>query len=172
MHDKMLRSVLMAPVRFLDSTPVGRIIQRFSRDIESVDLYLQWSFVSVVSCILQVIVSVFLILALVPKMIFVIVPVLYAYYIIQKNYRIPAREAKRFDSISRSPRYSHFKEALQGPVVIRSYSKENWFIESFLDKLEQSQRMFYSNYMLNRWFSSRIPFLGGIISMATAIGVT
>ena len=172
MHDKMLRSVLMAPVRFFDSTPVGRIIQRFSRDIESVDVYLQWSFVSVVSCILQVIVSVCLILALVPKMFFVIVPVLYAYYIIQKNYRSPAREAKRFDSISRSPRYSHFKETLQGLVVIRSYSKENWFIESFFDKLEQSQRMFYSNYMLNRWFSSRIPFLGGIISMSTAIGVT
>ena len=172
MHDKMLKSVLHAPVRFFDSTPVGRIIQRFSRDIESVDVYLQWSFVSVVSCILQVIVSICLILALVPMMIFVIGPVMYAYYIIQKNYRSPAREAKRFDSIARSPRYSHFKEALQGLVVIRSYSKENWFFESFFDKLAESQRMFYSNYMLNRWFSSRIPLLGGIISMATAIGIT
>jgi ABC-type multidrug transport system fused ATPase/permease subunit len=172
MHDKMLKSILKAPVRFFDSTPVGRIIQRFSRDIESVDVYLQWSFISVVDCILQVIVSVCLIITLVPAMIFVIVPVLYAYYIIQKNYRSPAREAKRLDSVARSPRYSHFKETLQGLVVIRSYYKENWFLESFYDKLAESQKMFYSNYMLNRWFSSRIPLVGGIISISTAVGIT
>jgi ABC-type multidrug transport system fused ATPase/permease subunit len=172
MHDNMLNSVLRAPVRFFDSTPVGRIIQRFSRDVESVDVYLQWSFVSVVNCLLQVAVSVFLILALMPMMIVVIVPVLCLYYAIQKNYRSPAREAKRFDSIARSPRYSHFKETLQGLVVIRSYDKEEWFTESFYDKLAKSQRMFYSHYMLNRWFSSRIPLIGGIISMATAVGIT
>ena len=172
MHDKMLRSVLKAPVRFFDSTPVGRIIQRFSRDVESVDVYLQWSFVSVVNCLLQVAVSVILILTLVPLMIVIIVPVLYAYFVIQKNYRNPAREAKRFDSVARSPRYSHFKETLQGLVVIRSFSKEAWFVESFYDKLKESQRMFYSHYMLNRWFSSRIPLIGGIISMATAVGIT
>jgi ABC-type multidrug transport system fused ATPase/permease subunit len=172
MHDNMLRSVLHAPVRFFDSTPVGRIIQRFSRDIESVDVYLQWSFIAVVSCILQVIVSVCLILTLVPMMVFVIAPILYLYYVIQKLYRSPAREAKRFDSVARSPRYSHFKETLQGLVVIRSYSKENWFMESFFDKLSESQRMFYSHYMLNRWFSSRIPLIGGIISMTTAVGIT
>lgn len=172
MHDKMLRSVLAAPVRFFDSTPVGRIIQRFSRDIESVDVYLQWSFISVVNCLLQIAVSVFLILAMVPFMVIIIVPVLYAYYIVQKNYRSPAREAKRFDSIARSPRYSHFKETLQGLVVIRSFAKQKWFMESFYQKLAESQRMFYSHYMLNRWFSSRIPMIGGIISMTTAIGIT
>jgi ABC-type multidrug transport system fused ATPase/permease subunit len=102
----------------------------------------------------------------------VIGPVLYAYYIIQRNYRSPAREAKRFDSVARSPRYSHFKETLQGLIVIRSYSKESWFLDSFFDKLAEGQRMFYSHYMLNRWFSSRIPLIGGIISMATAIGIT
>ncbi len=172
MHDSMLRSVLKAPVRFFDSTPVGRIIQRFSRDVESVDIYLQWSFVSVVNCMLQVAVSVVLILSLVPMMAIVIIPVMFLYYRVQKNYRSPAREAKRFDSVARSPRYSHFKETLQGLVVIRSYSKESWFIESFFDKLKESQRMFYSHYMLNRWFSSRIPLVGGIISMTTAIGIT
>lgn len=172
MHDKMLHSVLKAPVRFFDSTPVGRIIQRFSRDVESVDVYLQWSFVSIVNCLLQITASVCLILVLMPLMILVIGPVLYVYYVVQKNYRAPAREAKRFDSVARSPRYSHFKETLQGLVVIRSYSKEDWFVASFFDKLAESQKMFYTHYILNRWFSSRIPLIGGIISMSTAVGIT
>ena len=172
LHDQMLKSILLAPVRFFDSTPVGRILQRFSRDIESVDIYLQWSFIAVINCILQITVSIFLILALLPLMVLIIIPVLYGYYLIQKNYRSPAREAKRFDSVARSPRYSHFKETLQGLVVIRSFSKENWFLESFFEKLTESQKMSYSHYMLNRWFSSRIPIVGGIISISTTIGIT
>lgn len=172
MHDKMLKSVLQSPVRFFDSTPVGRIIQRFSRDIESVDVYLQWSFDSAVHCALQVIVSIVLILGVMPLMIFVIGPVMALYYVLQRDYRRPAREVKRFDSIARSPRYAHFKESLQGLVVIRGFNKTSWFMRNFYDKLAHSQRMFYSHYMVNRWFSSRIPLIGGLISTTTTIGVT
>ncbi len=171
MHDKMLQSVLSAPIRFFDSTPVGRIIQRFSRDVESVDVYLQWSFDSAVHCALQVVVSLVLILTLMPAMLLVILPVMVWYYTLQKDYRRPAREVKRFDSIARSPRYAHFKETLQGLVVIRSFNKNSWFLNSFYNKLAYSQKMFYSHYMVNRWFSVRIPLIGGVISTATAVGV-
>lgn len=172
MHDKMLKSVLQSPVRFFDSTPVGRILQRFSRDIESVDVYLQWSFDSAVHCALQIIVSLALILGLMPLMIFVIAPIMGLYYILQRDYRRPAREAKRFDSVARSPRYAHFKESLQGLLVIRSFNKAPWFTQNFYDKLAHSQKMFYAHYMINRWFSSRIPLVAGMISVATTIGVT
>lgn len=171
MHNKMLQSVLHAPIRFFDSTPIGRILQRFSRDIESVDVYLQWMFSSAVNCAMQVIASLVLILGLMPLMIFIVVPVMGLYYWLQKAYRRPAREAKRFDSVARSPRYAHFKESLQGLTVIRSFNKQEWFLQNFYDKLSHSQRMFYSHFMLNRWFSSRIPLVGGVISMATTAGV-
>jgi len=171
MHDEMLRSVLRAPIRFFDSTPVGRILQRFSRDVESVDIYLQWSFVSVVHSILQVVVSLFLILVLIPWMIVIIIPVMMLYYRVQNDYRRPAREVKRFDSVARSPRYAHFKETLQGLVVIRGFKKEEWFLDNFYERLAYSQRMFYSHYMLNRWFSSRIPLIGGMISLSTAMAI-
>ena len=171
MHDEMLRSVLRSPIRFFDSTPVGRILQRFSRDVESVDIYLQWSFVSVVHSILQVIVSLFLIIFLIPWMIVIIVPVMLLYYRVQNDYRRPAREVKRFDSVARSPRYAHFKETLQGLVVIRGFKKEAWFLNNFYERLAYSQRMFYSHYMLNRWFSSRIPLIGGMISLSTAMAI-
>lgn len=170
-HNKMLHSVLHAPVRFFDSTPVGRVLQRFSRDIESVDVYLQWMFSSAVNCAMQVMVSLVLILGLMPPIILVIGPVMALYYFLQRDYRRPAREAKRFDSVARSPRYAHFKESLHGLVVIRSFNKQAWFMKNFYDKLAHSQRMFYSHFMLNRWFSSRIPLVGGVISMATTVGV-
>lgn len=171
LHGTMLRSVLKAPIRFFDSTPVGRVLQRFSRDVESVDTQLQWSFELTVRCLVNIATSLLLILAALPLMLVVIVPVLAAYYLLQRDYRIPAREAKRLDSISRSPRYAHFKETLHGLVVIRSFGKMDLFLEMFYQRLEHSQRMFYGHYMLNRWFSSRIPLLGAIVSSSTAAGI-
>lgn len=172
MHAKMLQSVLSSPIRFFDSTPVGRIIQRFSRDVESVDVHLQWSFDSAVHCALQVIISISLILTLMPLMIVIILPIMMFYYVLQRNYRRPAREAKRFDSVARSPRYAHFKESLQGLVVIRSFNKAPWFLQNFYAKLSHSNRMYYSHYIINRWFSTRIPLIGGLISMTTTMGVS
>jgi len=79
---------------------------------------------------------------------------------------------KRFDSVARSPRYAHFKETLQGLTVIRGFQKSEWFTQNFFAKLAHSQKTFYSHYFLNRWFSTRIPMLGGLISGSTALGVT
>jgi ABC-type multidrug transport system fused ATPase/permease subunit len=172
MHNQMLRAVLKAPLRFFDSTPMGRILQRFSRDVEAVDIHLQWSFETTVRCLVHIASALILILGVMPLMLLVVVPVLALYYRVQKDYRVPAREAKRLDSISRSPRFAHFKETLQGLVVIRSFGKSHTFLESFFQKLEHSQRMFYGHYMLNRWFSSRIPLLGGIVASCTGLGIT
>ncbi|MGZ5279795.1 MAG: ABC transporter transmembrane domain-containing protein, partial [Pseudobdellovibrionaceae bacterium] len=171
-HDRMLQSILRAPVRFFDSTPVGRILQRFSRDLESVDIYLQWSFEAFIHCTLHVIVSLILVLTVLPLMIFIIAPTLWVYNRIQQDYRRPAREAKRFDSVARSPRYAHFKETLMGLVVIRAFDKREWFLQDFFNKLSHSQRMFYGHYMLNRWFSTRVPMIAGVISVSTLIGLS
>ncbi|MDZ4082020.1 MAG: ATP-binding cassette domain-containing protein [Bdellovibrionales bacterium] len=170
-HDKMLKSVLGAKIRFFDSTPVGRTLQRFSRDLESVDIHLRWSFEHSIKCFAQVLLTLLLIVSVLPFVVIVMVPVFWVYYHMQKTYRASSREAKRLDSISRSPRYAHFKETLQGLVVIRAFDKKDWFTDEFFKRLRHNQRMFYGNYMINRWFSSRIPVVGGLISIATAVSI-
>ncbi len=169
LHDKMLSSILKAPVRFFDTTPVGRLLQRFSRDLESVDIQLQWSFEAAVFSLFQIIVSLSLIIFSVPFVLLAIIPVGYVYWQIQLAYRASAREAKRMDSIARSPRYAHFKETLGGLPVIRAYKKQAWFREQFFNNLERSQKAFVNNFLLNRWFSIRIPMIGGLISGSTGL---
>jgi ABC-type multidrug transport system fused ATPase/permease subunit len=172
MHNAMLKAILAAPIRFFDSTPMGRIIQRFSRDIESVDVYLQWTFDSAVHCFLQIIVTLSLIIFVLPITLIVMGPILIFYYFLQRDYRRPAREIKRLDSLARSPRYAHFKETLMGLTVIRGFRKEDWFIENFKRRLFYSQQTFYNHYILNRWFSVRVPILGGAIAGTTALFLT
>lgn len=169
MHDLMLRAVLHSKIRFFDSTPVGRILQRFSRDVESVDAHLQWSFSAAVHTLIQVMVSVVLILTVLPVTAIFMGPVFWLYYHVQLTYRKSAREMKRLDSIARSPRYAHFKETLMGLPVIRAFGKQSWFLNEFYKKLEYSQRMFFGHYLLNRWFSVRVPLLGAGISLVTTL---
>lgn len=171
MHDAMLKSVLGAPVRFFDSTPVGRVLQRFSRDLEAIDIQLQWTFEHSMKCFAQILVTLFLILSLLPVVLVAIVPILFVYWRFQKMYRVAAREAKRLDSVSRSPRYVHFKETLQGLVVIRAFDRTDWFMQGFYDRLAHNQRMFYGHYMINRWFSTRIPVVGALVAMATSLAI-
>lgn len=170
-HQRMLQSVLKSQIRFFDSTPIGRILQRFSRDIESVDIHLQWSFDSAIHSLFSVVLSFLLIVFALPLSLIILVPVLFVYYHIQNSYRRVAREVKRLDSLARSPRYAHFKETLTGLPVIRSFQVEEWFWSEFLKKLHYSTEMFYSHYMVNRWFSSRLPLVGASISMTTALAV-
>jgi ABC-type multidrug transport system fused ATPase/permease subunit len=170
-HDQMLKSILGATIRFFDATPVGRILQRFSRDMEAIDIQLQWSFENSMKCLAQVVITLTLIVSMLPMVLLAVGPVLIVYYRVQRRYRASAREAKRMDSIARSPRYAHFKETLQGLSVIRAYGKREWFLEEFYARLSHSQRMFYGHYMVNRWFSSRIPIIGGLVSMFTALSI-
>lgn len=172
LHDQMLQAILGAQVRFFDSHPVGRILQRFSRDIEAVDIQLQWCFENSIKAFLQVFVNLVLILLVVPLVIVVLLPVSWFYYRFQRNYRASAREVKRLDSLSRSPRYAHFKESVNGLVVLRSLGRQDWFYQQFAEKLTYNQRMFYSHYMVNRWFSSRIPLIGSVVASGTTTFLT
>jgi len=168
-HDKMIRAVLSTPIRFFDSTPVGRILQRFSRDMESVDIQLQWSFDHTIHALFHITVSFLLIVFVLPLVIIFMVPIFWIYYRVQNDYRRVAREVKRLDSTTRSPRYAHFKETLQGLFVIRAFGKTDWAMEQFYDKLALSTSMFRTHYMVNRWFSTKLPLIGAAISASTCL---
>lgn len=170
-HDQMLRSILSAPIRFFDSTPVGRILQRFSRDVESVDIYLQWSFDNTIHSLFHISVSFLLIVVILPPVLIFILPIFFVYYNIQNSYRRVAREIKRLDSLARSPRYAHFKETLQGLSVIRAFNQSEWSMNQFYNKLKYSTEMFHTHYMVNRWFSTRLPLIGAGISASTGLMV-
>ncbi len=168
-HDRMLKAVLATPIRFFDSTPVGRILQRFSRDMESVDIQLQWSFDHTIHAFFHITMSFLLIIFVLPLVIFFMIPIFWFYYRVQNDYRRVAREVKRLDSTARSPRYAHFKETLQGLYVIRAFGQSAWAMDQFYSKLTYSVEMSRTHFMVNRWFSAKLPLIGAAISVVTAM---
>lgn len=171
LHDQALLGVLHSRIRFFDTTPVGRVLNRFSRDQESVDDHLSWNIEQSVKSLAQTIGSLVLVVAVVPVLLFVIAPVLWLYYRIQRDYRTSAREAKRLESIARSPRYAHFKELVTGLDVIHAFGREQWFTNTFNQILTQYQRAFHCSILLNRWFSVRVAIISSVISLATSVSI-
>jgi ABC-type multidrug transport system fused ATPase/permease subunit len=171
LHDQALKATLATPIRFFDSTPIGRILNRFSRDLDSVERNLPWSFEQTVRAIFYTLGSVGVLIALLPAMVLIVVPVLIVFRHLQAGYRASAREAQRLTSISRSPRFAHFKETLTGLTVIRSFHRTAGFTERFHAILAEHQRMFYALIVLNRWFSIRVPLISAVISLGVGAGI-
>ncbi|MBL7998847.1 MAG: ATP-binding cassette domain-containing protein [Candidatus Kapabacteria bacterium] len=168
-HNQTLWAVLHAPMRFFDTTPMGRILNRFARDMQSVDDELAWNFESGIRSFALMLGTLVLIAVTAPIVMLIAIPVLAVYYRIQRDYRRSAREAKRLESIARSPRYAHYKETIGGLTTIRAYNKQDYFSELFIEKLRYYQQMFWGSVMLNRWFSSRAPLASGVIALTTIL---
>jgi ABC-type multidrug transport system fused ATPase/permease subunit len=163
--------VLGAPLRFFDATPTGRLLNRFARDLESVDDELAWSIEQSCRTLAQTLVALLLIVITAPVLLIIAVPMLGAYYRLQRNYRTAAREAKRLESIARSPRYAHFKELVSGLDVIHGFEREPFFMARFYAILEHYQRMHWCSIKLNRWFGVRVPLLSALLSLGTSVAI-
>ncbi len=171
LHDRALRAVLGAPVRFFDSTPIGRILNRFSQDVDAIERNLPWSFEHTVRGAFLTLGSIAVLVTILPLTIVVVVPVILLFLKVQAMYRRCAREAQRLYSISRSPRFAHFKETLNGLSVIRGLHKGDWFTARFLAVTRQNQRDLHGLISLNRWFSVRVPLVGSLVSLSVALGI-
>lgn len=168
-HERMLGAVLRAPLRLFDTTPTGRILNRFARDTQAIDDELAWNFESAVRSFAAMLGTLVLIAVVAPLVLLLSAPALALYYRIQRDYRRVAREAKRFESIARSPRYALFKETLSGLLTIRAFAQQPSFLGRFDRALRHYLRMYWSNILINRWFSARAPLVSSVIALVTAI---
>jgi ABC-type multidrug transport system fused ATPase/permease subunit len=108
LHNKMLWRLLKAPVSFFDQTPVGRIVNRFTSDFNTIDRQISDNFVGVARAMLDLVTSFGVIIVVLPFFILRIGPMLLIYWRIQSRYRKTARELKRLSSNARSPIFQHF----------------------------------------------------------------
>ncbi len=171
MHDRALRAVLGTKIRFFDTNPVGRILNRFSTDVDSVERSVAQSFEQMAFAAVHAVCTIVLIVALSPWTLVVLIPALFAFHRLQDTYRRSARETKRLDSITRSPRFAHFKEALEGLDTIRAHRKEGMAWLKFHSVLGLNMKCFRAMVLVNRWFSVRLPLLTAGVSMVSVLAV-
>lgn len=142
---------------------MGRLVQRFSKDLDQIDQQLPGSFAQFISSALSIISSMVAISMVTPTFGFVMVPVFVIYFRITNYYRKVARELKRIDSISRSPIFSHFGETLGGLSVIRSYARQALYRRTNEFRLSDNLAAYFALKVTDRWLSVRLELLANII---------
>ena len=131
LHHRMVAAVLQAPLLFFDANPVGRILNRFSKDVGCMDELLPKMFLISLQLVLFLLAA-----TLVPAVtnfwvLFIIVPLALMGAYIVKYYLQSSRELKRLESICRSPVFSHISETLNGLDTIRTRGREADFLNQF-----------------------------------------
>ncbi|CAM0902867.1 unnamed protein product [Alopecurus aequalis] len=168
LHDAMLRSILRAPMVFFHTNPLGRIINRFSKDLGDIDRNLA-VFVNMFMAQISQLLSTFVLIGVVSTMsLWAIMPLLILFYAAYLYYQATSREVKRMDSITRSPVYAQFSEALNGLSTIRAYKAYDRMSNINGKSMDNNIRFTLVNMSSNRWLAIRLETLGGIMIWFTA----
>ncbi|KAI9272857.1 multi drug resistance-associated protein MRP [Phascolomyces articulosus] len=169
LHAHMLESVVRSPMSFFDTTPLGRILNRFSKDQHTVDEVLPRSFQGYFRVLFAVIATILVIAVSTPFFLILVIPLGFIYMYIQRYYLATSRELKRLDSVGKSPIYSHFQETIAGVSTIRAYGQQRRFTFENEIRLDDNQRAYFPSISCNRWLAVRLEFLGSIIIFGAAI---
>nr|XP_042910729.1 multidrug resistance-associated protein 1 [Parasteatoda tepidariorum] len=162
LHNKMLNSLIKSPMSFFDSTPMGRITNRFSSDLDIIDTELYGQIDGWLNCILYVIASFYMIGRNAPIFLASLLPLGVLYYIFLKLHLNTYRQIRRLESTTKSPIYSQLLESIQGVSSIGAYKVQEEFIESFENKLNNHMVCFSSTIGSNSFNFILIP-LGNMI---------
>ncbi|KAK4104692.1 hypothetical protein N658DRAFT_521302 [Parathielavia hyrcaniae] len=169
MLQQAVSRVLRAPMAFFDTTPLGRITNRFSRDVDVMDNSLtdamRMYFFSVASilAVFALIIAFFYFFAI------ALVPLFIIFLLATSYYRASAREVKRIESILRSTLSAKFSEGLSGIACIRAYGLKDRFIADLRKAIDDVDSAYFLTYSNQRWLSVRLDMIGNLLVFTTGI---
>uniref|UniRef100_A0A8C7R454 ATP-binding cassette, sub-family C (CFTR/MRP), member 3 n=1 Tax=Oncorhynchus mykiss TaxID=8022 RepID=A0A8C7R454_ONCMY len=169
LHYALLDNKFHTPQSFFDTTPIGRVINRFSKDIYVIDEALPSTVLMFLGTFFSSLSTMIVIVASTPIFAVVIAPLAFIYIFVQRFYVATSRQLKRLESVSRSPIYSHFSETVTGSSVIRAYCRHDAFVLMSDMKVDENQKSYYPGIVSNRWLGVRIEFIGNCIVLFAAL---
>ncbi|KAI1315141.1 hypothetical protein EDD11_001246 [Mortierella claussenii] len=168
-HNDLLDSILRLPMSFFDTTPLGRIVNRFSTDIFAIDNTLPFGFMMIMNSCTSVLATLIVIAATTPVFLAMVPPLAVGFVLVQSYYLRSSRALKRIDSTSRSPVYQHFTETLVGVSTIRAMNMHESFIEDNEKKSTISANAYFTYQMVARWLQVRLETLGAFVVLGAAL---
>lgn len=153
----------------LSVTPLGRIINRFSRDLDVVDNVLPmfirfWIFMAFSVLAIFIVISIST-----PFFLIALVPITVLYYFIQTFYIATSRQLRRMESITRSPIYAHFGETITGQSTIRAFNEQKRFTDEAALKVDFNQSISYQGIIANRWLAIRLEIIGAFVVLFASL---
>jgi ATP-binding cassette subfamily C (CFTR/MRP) protein 1 len=156
-HRKMLFRVMHSKIdEFIERVPVGRIVNRFSKDIDNIDSEIIGSFngFMVLGCYTVANIAT-VIYTTSPYMSLIVIPVFMFGFWFQNYYMNIKRELVRFEAITRSPILEQVGDTIKGLTVIRSLGLQSFLRKKFITNLENNFKNALMTYGLDAWYALR-----------------
>ena len=169
LHNDMLHHMFRAPMSFFDTTPMGRILNRFARDIDVCDTMLNMNIRMTMIQTFRAISAILVMAIETPAVLAVILPIGLVYLFVQRLYIPTSRQLRRIESTTRSPIYIHFSETLSGATSIRAYGSTEKFIDESNKRVDINNMSSFSSIITSCWLSVRLEFLGYSIIFVNAL---
>ncbi|XDA80090.1 hypothetical protein R6Z07M_010050 [Ovis aries] len=170
LHNKMLWSILRAPVLFFCRNPIGRILNRFSKDIGHMDDLLPLIFQDFIQTLLLVVGVVGVMVAAIPWTAIPVIPLGIIFFVLQWYFLRTSREVKRLECTTRSPVFSHLASSLRGLWTIRAYKAEQRFQELFDAYQDLHSEAWFLLLTTSRWLAVYLDVICAIFATAVAFG--
>ncbi|KAM9851263.1 ATP-binding cassette sub-family C member 4-like [Aulostomus maculatus] len=170
LHNRMFNAILRTPVRFFDINPIGRILNRFSKDIGYLDSLLPWTFVDFIQILLQVIGVVAVAAMVIPWVLIPVVPLLAVFLFLRRYFLQTSRDIKRLEATTRSPVFSHLSSSLQGLSTIRAFKVQQRFQQMFDQYQDLHSEAWFLFLSTSRWLAVRLDGICSIFVTITAFG--
>lgn len=170
LHKNLLDSTLGAPVAFFDVTPIGRILNRFSSDMVVIDEELSQTISQLTNSLFSCIGAVGAIAgATKGTFLALCVPLIFLYERIQRYFRKSNTAIARNQSVSLSPIYADFSQALTGLSSIRAYGESTRFINALENRVDYNTIASVMGQLAAQWLAIRLDFIGSMISFFIAV---
>ncbi|KAI9767562.1 MAG: hypothetical protein M1840_005599 [Geoglossum simile] len=169
MLNRAMKRTLRAPMSFFDTTPLGRITNRFSKDTDIMDNNLTDA-MRMYLLTLAMITAVFILIIVYFHYFAIALGPLFLMFLFSANYyRLSAREVKRHEAVLRSVVFARFGEALSGTACIRAFGLQNRFVRDLREAIDAMDAAYFLTFANQRWLSVRLDAVGNLLVMTTGI---
>jgi len=168
LFEQLTYTVLRAPLRWLDTVPVGRILNRFTADFSMIDSRISMDLAFMMHNAMQVISVIIAGVFVSPWMIAFALLLLVICMHYALRYLTGAREVKRLESNSKSPIFESFGAALMGISTVRAFDKAEVYVQRMYRKIDTYAQAYWHLWLFNRWMGFRLNMVGAVFATITA----
>ncbi|XP_072320134.1 multidrug resistance-associated protein 1-like [Eucyclogobius newberryi] len=169
LHADLLQNVLHSPMAFFESTPSGSLLNRFSKEIDSIDCMIPDGVKMMLGYLFKLLEVCIIVLLATPLIGLVLLPLAILYVVFQRFYVVCSCQLRRLEAVSRSPIYTHFNQSVQGAMVIRAFGEQVRFIQSANQHIDTNQEAYFPRFVATRWLAVNLEFLGNLLVLASAL---
>ncbi|XP_069084641.1 ATP-binding cassette sub-family C member 9 isoform X1 [Pleurodeles waltl] len=169
LHHNLLKKIILAPIRFFDTTPLGLILNRFSADTNIIDQHIPPTLESLTRSTLLCLSAIGVISYATPVFLAALLPLGVAFYFIQKYFRVASKDLQELDDNTQLPLLCHFSETAEGLTTIRAFRHEARFKQRMLELTDTNNIAYLFLSAANRWLEVRTDYLGACIVLTAAV---